>query len=68
MAGVVLLQTIPRATWREEGIRLGYEDEALEDFITIMLGIDDIFIEASVRQTAADAKKAAEANRHKPRR
>lgn len=66
--GVSLPRTIPRAVFREEGIRLGYEGEALEDFVVILTGVDDIFVEVQTKRIAADVKKAAEASANKARR
>lgn len=66
--GITLPRPVPRAAIREEGVRLGYEGEALEDFVLIVVGIDDTFVEIQTKRAAADAKKAAEAAANKPRR
>jgi len=41
---------------RREGQRLGYTGEALEDFVTIIACIDDLYVEVEVRRTADEAR------------
>lgn len=50
---------IPADRIRAEGGRLGYRDDGLEDFEAIVVRVDDIFVEVTVRKQAADAKAAA---------
>jgi len=58
--GLSLPRPIPRDTIRREGEHLGYEGDALEDFVEIVVLIDDFFIELEVKRIAADAKAAAD--------
>lgn len=53
---------------RAEGVRLGYADDALEDFEAIVVGIDDRYVEIGVRKEAAAAKAAADKARNQRRR
>jgi hypothetical protein len=57
--GLSLTRPIP-ATWiRAEGERLGFTGDALEDFEAIVVGIDDAFVEHSIKREAVEAKAAA---------
>ncbi len=68
MAGGVLLpRPISRETIRKEGRRLGYDGDALDDFVEIITLIDDFHVETAVRKAAADAKAAADRRKSPPR-
>ncbi len=59
---------IPVERIRAEGARLGYSDDVLEDFEAILVGIDDRFVEITVKKEAANAKAAALKARQKQTR
>lgn len=60
MAGGVLLpRPVPRETIRQEGKRLGYEGDALEDFTEIVARIDDFQVEVDTKRAAEEARRAA---------
>ena len=66
--GLSLERPIPVDRIRAEGARLGYSDDALEDFEAILVRIDDAFVETTVKKQAADAKAAAQKAQQKNRR
>jgi hypothetical protein len=57
--GLSLTRPIPVDRIRTEGERLGYTGDALEDYEAIVVGIDDVYVEHSVKREAAEAKAAA---------
>lgn len=63
--GLILPRPISRDTIRREGRRLGYSGDALDDFTEILTGIDDKYVEITVRKAAADAKASADKSRKK---
>ena len=64
--GLSLPRPIGRDVIRAEGERLGFDGEALEDFVLIVLGIDDAYVEVTVKREAEQASAAAKrANRPK---
>jgi len=64
MAGSLSLpRPVPREAIRREGERRGYSGESLDDFVEIVAGIDDIYIEVTVKRAADDAKSAARASK-----
>ncbi len=66
MAGSISLNCpIPADRIRAEGARLGYTDDGLEDFEAIVVGIDDKFVEVTVKKEAARAQAAASKSRQK---
>lgn len=65
--GMSITRPVPVERIRSEGERLGYEHAALEDFETIVVGIDDRYVEVAVKREAADAKAAAQSARTKQR-
>lgn len=65
--GLTLPRPIPRETIRRDGSRLGYEADALDDFVEIIALIDDFHVELEVRRIAATARADAEKARHTKR-
>jgi hypothetical protein len=63
--GIILPRPVPLETIRREGRRLGYEGEALEDFVTIIARADDFSVEVDTKRAAEDAKAAALSARKK---
>ena len=64
--GLSLPRPIGRDVIRAEGERLGFEAEALEDFILIVVGFDDAYVEVTVKREAEQASAAVKrANRPK---
>lgn len=57
--GLSLPRPVPLETIRREAVRLGYQADGLEDFVTIVARIDDLFVEAEVRRIAEEARAAA---------
>lgn len=64
--GLSLPRPVTRDAIRREGERLGYDGDALEDFLETIILIDDFYVETEVRRATAEAKASAE--RSKPRR
>lgn len=58
--GVSLPRPVPRETIRRDGERRGFTGDALDDFVEIVVGIDDAFVEVTVK---AEAKRLAAAAR-----
>jgi hypothetical protein len=54
-----LTRPIPVDRIRIEGERLGYTGDALEDYEAIVVGIDDAYVEHSIKREAAEAKAVA---------
>ncbi len=54
--GVSLPRPVPRETIRRDGERRGYEGDALDDFTEIVVGIDDAYVEITVK---AESKRLA---------
>ena len=50
---------------RQEGSRLGYEGDGLDDFVEIVMRVDDFFVEVTVKRAADEAR--ANATRAKKR-
>lgn len=65
--GISLPRPIPQEVIRREGRRLGFGLTALEDFVEIVVGIDDCFVETTVRREAENASAAAKRT-SKPKR
>lgn len=65
--GVLLNRPIPVERIRAEGERLGYTGDGLEDFEAIVVGLDDKFVEITVKKEAVNVKAAAQKNRQKQR-
>lgn len=63
--GLSLPKPVPRATIRVEGERLGYDADALDDFVEAVTAIDDRYVELEVKRSAAEAKASAERARRK---
>ena len=63
--GLSIPRAVPRETMRQEGIRLGYEGDGLEDFVEIVMRVDDFFVEVTVKRAADEAR--ANATRAKKR-
>lgn len=61
--GVSLPRPVPRETIRREGERRGFTGEALDDFTEIVVGIDDAFVEVTVKAEAKRLAAAARQNR-----
>lgn len=57
--GVSLPRPIPREAIRREGERLGYIGDGLEDFIVIVMQIDDFHVEVATKRIADDLKISA---------
>lgn len=57
--GLSLPKWVPLAAMRREGERLGYEAEELDDFVEIIMCIDDFHVETETRRIAAEAAAAA---------
>ncbi len=57
--GVLLPQPVSRETIRREGERQAYTGDDLEDFVEIVVRIDDYFVETEIKRAAADTKAAA---------
>ena len=57
--GVRLPCVIPREAIRREGKRQGYAGDELDDFVEIVAGLDDGFIEIETKRIAAETKAAA---------
>jgi hypothetical protein len=58
--GGALPRPVPRDAIRREGERLGYDGDALDDFVEALTMIDDFHVEIEVRRAAAEAKASAE--------
>lgn len=65
MAGAMLLkQLMPRAEIEAEGVRLGYANDALDDFVELMTRFNVIDLRADMKR---QSKEIAEAQKkHKP--
>ena len=63
--GLSLPRPVPLEAIRREGLRLGYQGEGLEDFVTIVARIDDFHVEVEVRRAADEAKASAARSRSK---
>lgn len=63
--GLSLPRPVPMERIRREGARLGYQSEALEDFVSIVSRIDDFHVEVEVRRAADEAKAASQRSRSK---
>ena len=57
--GLSLPRPIPREAIRREGERLGYAGDGLNDFVEIVMRIDDFHVEVTVKRAADNAKAAA---------
>lgn len=57
--GVRIPCVIDRETIRREGKRQGYEREDLDDFVAIVAGIDDAYLEIAVQRIHHEAKALA---------
>lgn len=57
--GLSVPRPINREIVRREGRRLGFEGEALEDFVLILVGIDDCYVEVAMKREAEQASAAA---------
>jgi hypothetical protein len=57
--GLTLPRPVPRREIRQEGERLGYVGEDLEDFTESVARIDDSYVEVTVKREAENAKAAA---------
>lgn len=57
--GLTLPRPVPRESIRREGERLGYDGDALEDFVEIVMRIDDLYIEVTTKRIAEETKAAA---------
>lgn len=57
--GLTLPRPVPRESIRREGERLGYDGDALEDFVEIVMRIDDLYIEVTTKRIADETKAAA---------
>lgn len=68
MAGSIQLPNpISRALITSEGERLGYEGEDLEDFVDIVMGIDDYFVEVEAKRVLAETKTTLDRTRARGR-
>jgi hypothetical protein len=63
--GLSIPRAVPRETMRQEGSRLGYEGDGLDDFVEIVMRVDDFFVEVTVKRAADEAR--ANATRAKKR-
>lgn len=63
--GLSLPRPVPRDVIRREGERLGYDGDALDDFVEALTMIDDCHVETEVRRAAAEAKASAERARNR---
>jgi hypothetical protein len=63
--GLSLPRPVPLEAIRREGLRLGYQGEGLEDFVTMVARIDDFHVEVEVRRAADEAKASAARSRSK---
>lgn len=63
--GLSLPRPVPRDAIRREGNRRGFDGEALEDFVEMVVAIDDGYVEITVKREAENAKLAAERSRKK---
>ncbi len=61
--GTSLPRPVPRETIRREGKRRGFAGDALDDFTEIVVGIDDAFVEVTVKAEAKRLAAAARQNR-----
>lgn len=57
--GLSVPRPVGRDVIRQEGLRLGFEGEALEDFVLIVVGIDDCYVEVTMKREAEQASAAA---------
>lgn len=57
--GVLLPKAIARSVIRDDGMRRGFEGDALDDFVSILIGIDDLYVEVQTRRVAKEARDAA---------
>lgn len=57
--GLTLPRPIPRETIRREGERLGYVGDGLEDFVEIVMRVDDLYIEVTTKRIADETRAAA---------
>jgi hypothetical protein len=63
--GAALPRPVPRDVIRREGERLGYDGDALDDFVEALTMIDDFHVETEVRRAAAEAKASSERERNR---
>lgn len=64
MGGGLMLPTrMPRDAIRRHGRTLRLDGEELIDFVEIIAGIDDFYVETESRRIAADAERAAKASK-----
>ncbi len=61
--GVSLPRPVPRETIRREGERRGFAGDSLDDFVEIVVGIDDAFVEITLKAESARLAAAARQNR-----
>lgn len=66
--GIHLPCRLPRRLIREEGQRLGYEADALEDFVRIVLGVDRLYVDTEAARSAAQLQRDASRARNTSRR
>ena len=61
--GLTLPRPVPREAIRREGRRLAHRGTDLEDFVEIVMRVDDFYVEVAVKRAADDAKAAARSNK-----
>ncbi len=65
--GLSLPRPVPRETIRQEGRRLGYDGDGLDDFVEAVTLVDDLYVEVETKRAATDARLAAERARSNKR-
>lgn len=58
--GLSLPRPVPRDAIRREGGRLGYDGDALDDFVEAIMRIDDLYVETEVKRAATEAKASVD--------